>query len=103
MIIPSENIKILEFNQYQNSDKTPFTFYVDLGCLMEKVDGCKNNPNSSFTTEDSEHIPSDFLMSTISSSKILENKHDVYRATDCMKKFYESLREHAMKTIIFNI
>ena len=38
-------------------------------------------------------------MSTISSFKNIENKHDVYRGKDCMKKFCESLREHAMKII----
>ena len=29
----------------------------------------------------------------------LENKHDVYRGEDCMKRFCESLREHPMKII----
>ena len=38
-------------------------------------------------------------MSTISSLKSLENKHDVYRNKDCMKYFCESLREHSMKII----
>ena len=40
-------------------------------------------------------------MSTIPSFKIIENKHDVYRGKDCMKKFRESLREHAMNIINF--
>ena len=40
-------------------------------------------------------------MSTITSFKSIENKHDVYRDADPMKKFYESLREHAMKTLDF--
>ena len=30
-----------------------------------------------------------------------ENLHDVYRGTDCMKKFCEFLREHAMKITNF--
>ena len=41
-------------------------------------------------------------MSTISSFRSIENKHDVYRGKDCMKKFCEFLREHAMKIINFN-
>ena len=49
----------------------------------------------------SEHIPSGFSMSTLSSFKNIENKHDVYRGKDCMKKFCESLRDHAMKIINF--
>ena len=28
-----------------------------------------------------------------------ENKRDVYRGEDCMKKIFESLREHAMKQL----
>ena len=35
--------------------------------------------------------------STILSFKSIESKHDVYRGKDCMKTFYESLREHAVK------
>ena len=76
-------------------------FYVGLECLIEKTDGCKNNPENPFTTEVGEHIPSGFSISTISSFKSIENKHDVYRGKDCMKKFCESLKEHAMKTINF--
>ena len=38
-------------------------------------------------------------MSTISSFRSIENKHDVYRGKDCMKKVGEFLREHTMKII----
>ena len=41
-------------------------------------------------------------MSTVSSFRKIENKYDVYRGKDCMKRFYESLREqHALKVINF--
>ena len=40
-------------------------------------------------------------MSAISSFKIIENKHDVYRGKNCMKTFCEPLKEHAMKIINF--
>ena len=83
----SEDTKILEFNQHQKSHKEPFIIYADLECLIEKSDGCKNNPENSFTTKVSEHIPSGISMSTISSFKSIENKHDLYRGKDCMKKF----------------
>ena len=48
-----------------------------------------------------EHIPSGFSTSTISSLKTIENKLDVNRDIDCVKKFCESLRQHAMKIINF--
>ena len=35
-VISSEDTKILEFNQYQKSDKAPFIIYVDLECLKKK-------------------------------------------------------------------
>ena len=40
-------------------------------------------------------------MSTILLFKSMENKHDLYRLKGCMKKFCESLREHAMKITSF--
>ena len=97
--MPFDDTRILEFNQYQKSDKAPFIIQADLECIIEKIEGCKNNPRNSTTTKVSEHIPSGFSMSTISFFRSIENKHDVYRGKDCMKKFCELLREHAMKII----
>ena len=37
--MPSEDTKILEFNQYQKSDKAPFIIYADLECIIERIDG----------------------------------------------------------------
>ena len=54
--MPSEDTKILQFNQYQKSNKTPFLTYVDLESLIEKIDGCKNNPEKSSTTKASQDI-----------------------------------------------
>ena len=46
--------------------KATFVINAELECLVEKTDGCKNNPESSSTRKVSEHIPSSFSMSTIS-------------------------------------
>ena len=73
----------------------------DLQRIVEKIDGCKNDPENSSTTKLSEYIPSGFSRFTISSFRRIENKHDVYRGKDCMKKFCEFLREHPMKIINF--
>ena len=48
-----------------------------------------------------EYIPSGLSISTISSFTTIENKHDVYRGKDCMKKFCEFLRKYAVKIINF--
>ena len=44
IILPFEDTEILEFNQYQKSDKAPFIIYADLEFIIEKIEGCKNNP-----------------------------------------------------------
>ena len=67
--MPSENTKISESNQDPKSGKAPFIIFADLKCLIEKSDGCKSNPEISFTTKVAEHIPSVSSMSSISSFK----------------------------------
>ena len=54
------------------------------------IDGCRNNPECSSTTKVSENIPSGFPISTISLFRSIENKHNVYRGKDRMKKFVNS-------------
>ena len=56
--MPSEDSKILEFNEYQKYDKAPFIIYADLECLIRKIDRCKSNSQNSLMTKLSEHIPS---------------------------------------------
>ena len=85
----SEKTRILELNQYQKSDKAQFNIYVDLECLIEKIDGCKNDPENSSTAKVGEHILSGFWMSKISSFKNIGNKNDVYRDKNCLKRFCE--------------
>ena len=78
-IMLSADTKILEFNQCQKSDQAPFIIYADLECMIEKIDGCKNNPEDSYSSKVSKHILSGFSMSTVSSFRSIENKHDAYR------------------------
>ena len=80
--------------KYQKSDKAPFITYVNLECIIEKIDGCRNNSENSFTTKANKHIASGFSMFTVSLFRNIENKHDVYRGkrsiqmyTDCIKTF----------------
>ena len=92
----SEKAKILEFNQYQKSDKILFILYADLECL-KKIDKSKNNPKNSYTIKVGENILSDFSMSLISLFNSTQNNHGKV----CMKKFYESLKKHTMEIINF--
>ena len=57
VVMPSEDTKILEFNQYQKFDKAPFIIYADFECIVVKIDGCKNDCENASATEASKHIP----------------------------------------------
>ena len=89
--MPSKDIKIFEFNQYQKSDKTQSIIYPDLKSLSKKVNGFKNNPEKSSTTKIGEHVPCGYSMSAIWIFDDIENKHDAYRGEYYMKKFCELL------------
>ena len=43
VVMPPEDTRILEFNQFQKSDKASFIIYPVPECLIEKIDGCENN------------------------------------------------------------
>ena len=49
--MPYEDTKILEFNQYQKSDKTPSVINSEFESLIKEVAKCKNNPVKSSTTK----------------------------------------------------
>ena len=103
IVMPSEDTKILKFNLNQKSGKAQFIIYANLKWIIEKIDEYKNNPENWSTTKVSKHIPLGFSMSIISSFRSIENKHDVYRGKNCMKKFCEFLREHTVKIINFKM
>ena len=58
-----------------------------------------NNLENSSIVKTSEHTSSGFSMSAISSVKSIENKYDVCRDKDCMKKFCECIRQRPMEII----
>ena len=68
--------KILEFNEYQKSGKTPFNIYGRLESFIEKIDGCKSNPEKSSITKVSERI---YLVFQCLQYRILKKKikHDL--------------------------
>ena len=75
-------------NHYQKSNKALLITCTDNECIIENIDGCKNNPENSSTTKVSEPILSCF------SIKISTKDTEVKNA---WKSFCEFLRKHAMK------
>ena len=68
-----KDTNVLEFNQYRKTDKRPFVIYADLEPLLEKIDGCKTNPEKSSTTKRIKHVLSGYSISTISSFEDIKN------------------------------
>ena len=50
-VLNSEDTEILEFTQYKIPDKAPSIIHAYLECLIEKIDGCKNNFSASKVRE----------------------------------------------------
>ena len=55
--MPQEYNKILKYNEGEKSMKSPLIIYVDLECLLEKMNTCHNNAEKSSTTKLNKHTP----------------------------------------------
>ena len=99
LVMPYEDNKMLEFNQYQKFKKLSRVIYPDHISFIKKVDGCKNNREKLSVTKIGEHIICRYSLSKVPTFDGTENKHDVCSDEDCMKKFCESLRKYTMKII----
>ena len=99
--MPSEDTKVLEFDQHQKSNKTLSIICADLEPLIKRIDACKNNSEKASTTKIGEHMPFRYSMYMIWTFDGIDNKHDVYRGEGYRKKFCESYREHIIKILYF--
>ena len=99
--MPTKGNNIIKYNQGEKSIKMPFTIYVDLQFLLEKMSTCQNNPNKSSTTKINKYTPSDYSLFAHCSFDESKNKLNYHRGDDCMKKFCRDLREHSTKIITY--
>ena len=90
-----------KFNQYMKSDKIPYIIYADIEFSIKKIDGCGSNPENFSTTKVDEYNPCCHSVSTIWRFDPIENKHNLYRGRDFMKRLFDSLKENAKNTIDF--
>ena len=97
--MPTKDNKTLKYYHGEKSLKAPFTIYADLECLLIKEQSCQNNPNESYTERKAKHEPSGYSLILVSSFDSKENKHNVYRGRDCIKRFCSDLKELATKII----
>ena len=70
---------ILKHNPGEKSLKVPFTIYLDLECILKKVQSCQSNPEKSYTEKIARHEPSGWSMFKKCSFNKKENKLNYYR------------------------
>ena len=90
---------ILKHNPGEKSLKAPFTIYLDLECILKKVQSCQNNPEKSYTEKIAIHEPSGWSLFVRSSFDEKENKLDYYRGKDCAENVCKKFREKVIEVI----
>ena len=91
----------MKVNKHEKSENVPFAMFTGFEWLRKILNYCKNNPENLLTRTLDEHISSASSVTTMLSFKSIENKHDVYRHKDYMKKFLESWREYPVAISTF--
>ena len=99
IIMPKWNEIILKYNHGEKSLKAPFVIYLDLECLLKKLQSCQNNLKNSYTERKAKHEPSGFAIFTNCSFDATKNKLDYYRGIDCIKVLCKKLKDHGWKII----
>ena len=71
--------KISKYNPGEKSLKAPFAIYLDVECLLKKIESTQNNPKKSYTEKKARHELSGWAMFTRCSFDKKENKLNYYR------------------------
>ena len=91
--------KTIKYNPGEKSLKVPFSFFLDLECILKKLQSNQNNPEKSYTEKKARHEPSGWTLYTKCSFDKKENKLNYYRGIDCIIKLCKKLKEEAMEIL----
>ena len=80
--MPSWAEETLKYSPGEKSLKARFAIYLDLECILKKVQSSQNNPEKSYTEKKATHEPAGWSMFTRCSFDIKENKLNYYRGKD---------------------
>ena len=97
--MPNSVNKKLEHKPGEKSLKAPFVFYIDLECILKKLQSSLNKPKKSYTEKKARHEPSGWSIFIRCSFDKKENKLHYYRGKDCIENVCKNLKENAMKII----
>ena len=97
--MPRWNEKTLKRNHGEKSLKAPFVNFLDLECLLLKMQSCQNNSKTFYTERKAIHEPTSRAIFTNCSFNATKNKLDYYRGIDCTQELCKKLKDHALRII----
>ena len=97
--MPDKDNKIPKYISGEKSLRVPFIIYVDLECLLRKINTCSNNLDKSYTERKATHRPSGNALVTCCSFDKSKNEIKYHRGKDCMKIFCKDLKDQLMEII----
>ena len=89
-----EKGSILKFKNYCNSEKVPFIIYADMESLLNPIQSCEPNPQSSYTKKYQNHQPISYsYYIKCFDDNVFTREPRTYTGLDAMQKFVESLEK----------
>ena len=86
---------MLEFKNYNRSEKVPFIVYADFECFIKPIQTCEPNPKSSYTKQYQKHEAFSFCYYIkCFDDEIYKPELVSYTEEDAAQKFVEMLEEH---------
>ena len=105
--MPDKDNKILKFNNFHKQQPVPFVIYADFEAITEKIHGCQQNNESSYTEAYQRHTDCGYGYKVVC---CYDDKHtkpiQLYRGEKAVYKFMENMLEEvkyckkAMKTFL---
>ena len=92
--MPKKEKSILKFKNYCNSEKVPFIIYADMESLLNPIQSCEPNLQSSYTKKYQNHQPVSYSYYVkCFDDNVFTREPKTYTGLDAMQKFVESLEK----------
>ena len=92
--MPTKDNNILKFNNFHKQQPVPFVIYADFEAITEKIQGCQQNNDSSYTEAYQKHTDCGYGYKVIC---CYDDKHtkpiQIYRGEKAVYKFMENMLE----------
>ena len=93
-----EKGSVLKFKNYCNSEKVPFVIYADMESLLNPIQSCDPNPQSSYTKKYQKHQPISYsYYIKCFDDNVFTQEPRTYTGLDATQKFVESLEKDVIE------